>query len=102
MAISYIISLREVKIMAEQQSGRTAGFIVQRNQPLIGIISHEEGQDVIHYFAEEAEADAAISSSMIQEILNLAGSWSDLHWDVVEEEVYHIRHESSPTPLITL
>lgn len=88
--------------MAEQQSSRTAGFIVQRNQPLIGIISHDEGQDVIHYFAEEAEADAAISSNVIQEVLNLAGSWSDLNWDVVEEELYRIRHESSPTPPISL
>lgn len=88
--------------MAEQQSSRKAGFIVQRNQPLIGIISHEESQDVIHYFAEEAEADAAISSNVIQEILNLAGSWSDLNWDVVEEELYRIRHESSPTPPISL
>ena len=86
--------------MAEQQSSRTAGFIVQRNQPLIGIISHEGGQEVVHYFAEEA--DAAISSSTIQEILNLAGSWSDLNWDVVEEELYRIRHESSPTPPLSL
>jgi len=102
MAISYIISLREVKIMAEQQSGRTAGFIVQRNQPLIGIISHEEGQDIIHFFAEEAEADAAISPNVIQETLNLAGSWSDLNWEVVEEELNRIRHESSPTPPLSL
>jgi len=28
----------------------------------------------------------------------LAGSWSDLNWDIVEEELYRIRHESSPTP----
>ena len=88
--------------MAEQQSSHTVGFIVQRNQPLIGIISLEEGQEVVHYFAEEAEADAAISSSAIQEILNLAGSWSDLNWDVVEEELYRIRHESRPTPPISL
>jgi hypothetical protein len=88
--------------MAEQQSSHTAGFIVQRNQPLIGIISHEEGQEVIHYFAEETEAEAAISSNVIQEILNLAGSWSDLTWDVVEEELYRIRHESSPTPPLSL
>ncbi len=88
--------------MAEQQSSRTAGFMVHRNQPLIGIISHEDGQEVVHYFAEEAEADAAISSSAIQEILSLAGSWSDLNWDVVEEELYRIRHESRPTPPISI
>lgn len=88
--------------MAEQQSSRTAGFVAHGSQPLIGVITHEEGQEVIHYFAEEAEADAAISSSPIQEILNLAGSWSDLNWDVVEEELYRIRHESRPTPPISL
>ncbi len=88
--------------MAEQQSSRTARFIVHRSQPLIGVIFHEEGQEVIHYFAEETEAEAAISSNVIQEILNLAGSWSDLNWDVMEEELYRIRHESSPTPPISL
>jgi hypothetical protein len=60
--------------MTEQQSGHTTGFIVQRNQPLIGVISHEDGQEVVRYFAAEEEADAAISSNAIQEILNLAGS----------------------------
>ena len=88
--------------MAEQQFGQMAGFIVPGNQPLIGIISHDDGQEVVHYFAGEAEADASISSSAIQEILDLAGSWSDLNWDIVEEELYRIRHESSPTPPISL
>ena len=88
--------------MAEQQLGRMAGFIVPRNQPLIGIISHDDGQEVVHYFAEEADADAAISSNVIQEILSLAGSWSDLNWDVVEKELSRIRHESSPTPPLSL
>ncbi len=86
--------------MAEQQSSRRARFIVHRSQPLIGVIAHEEGREVIQYFAEEA--DAAISSSPIQEILNLAGSWSGLNWDVVEEELHRIHHESSPTPPISL
>ena len=57
---------------------------------------------LVHYFAEEADADAAISSNAIQEILNLAGSWSDLNWDVVEEELYRIRHENRPTPPISV
>ncbi len=73
--------------MAEQQSGRMAGFMAHRNQPLIGVIFYEQGQEVVHYFAEEAEADAAIPSGAIQEVLNLAGVWSDLNWDVVEDEL---------------
>jgi hypothetical protein len=88
--------------MAEQRLDRRAGFIVSRNQPLIGIISLDDEQEIVHYFSEEAEAEAAISSSAIQEIVNLAGSWNDLNWDLVEEELYRIRHESSPTPPLSL
>lgn len=88
--------------MAEQQLGRMAGFMAHRNQPLIGVISYEQGQEVVHYFAEEAEADAAIPSNTIQEVLSLAGVWNDLNWDVVEDELYRIRHESLPTPPISL
>ena len=88
--------------MAEQQSSQMTGFIAHRNQPLIGVISREKGQEVVHYFAEEADADAAISSNLIQEILGLAGVWSDLSWDVVEEELYRIRHENPPSPPISL
>ncbi len=71
--------------------------MAHRNQPLIGVISHEKGQEVVHYLAEEADADAATSANAIQEILDLAGAWSDLNWDVVEEELDRIRHESHPT-----
>ncbi len=88
--------------MAEQQLGRMAGFMAHSGQPLIGIISHQEGQEIVCYFVEEAEADAASSPSAIQEVLGLAGIWSDLNWDVVEEELYRIRHESLPTPPISL
>jgi hypothetical protein len=103
-AISYTIAVAGGvwNRMADPQLDRTAGFIVPRNQPLIGIISYDDGQENVHYFSEEKEAEAAISSNAIQEILNMAGSWGDLNWDIVEEELYRIRHESSPTPPISL
>ena len=88
--------------MAEQQLDRMAGFMAHRDQPLIGVISHEKGQEVVHYFAEEDEADAASSTNAIHEVLSLAGAWSDLNWDVVEEELDRIRHENHPTPPISL
>ena len=88
--------------MADQQLGRRAGFIVPGNKPLIGIISYDDGQEVVHYFSEEVEAEAAISSNAIREILSLAGSWRDLNWDIVEEELYRIRHESGPTPPLSV
>ncbi len=87
--------------MAERLD-ETAHFTTQQNQPLIGIILGEKGQEVVHYFAEEAQADAVINQQAIQEVLSLAGAWSDLHWDLVEEELRRIRHESHPTPPISL
>ncbi len=83
--------------MAEHQPGYAAGFMAHRDQPLIGVISRKNSQEVVHYFA-----DATSSSNAIQEILGLAGAWSDLNWDVMERELDRIRHESRPTPPISL
>jgi hypothetical protein len=38
----------------------------------------------------------------IKETLALAGVWSDLPSDHLEEELDHIRHASKPTPLLEL
>jgi hypothetical protein len=32
--------------------------------------------------------------------LPMAGSWSDMDWDEMEQGLYRIRHESKPTPPI--
>lgn len=87
--------------MAEQIDQRVH-FITQQNQPLIGIILGEKGREAVYYFAEEAEADAAVNQQAIHEILGLAGAWSDLDWGVVVEALDRIRHESGPTPPISL
>ena len=46
--------------------------------------------------SEPSSSERDISSASIQQVLNLAGSWSDLDWDDVERELYRIRHESKP------
>jgi hypothetical protein len=84
--------------MAEQ-SDRMIRFM---DQPLIGIVFYEKGQDVVHYFAEDFEADAVSSRRTIQEVLALAGAWSDLNWDEMEKGLDRIRHESQPTPPFSL
>lgn len=66
--------------MPEQYISRTTNFIVPREQPLIGVLFQEQDKEVVHYFLEEAEADAASSSGSIRAALGLAGSWSDLIW----------------------
>ena len=72
------------------------------DQPLIGIIVQQDGQEVVRYFADEAAADAAQPDDAIQDALNLAGAWSDLDWDEMVEALERIRHESRPTPAIDL
>ena len=38
----------------------------------------------------------------LQKILSLFGAWSDLDWETALEELDRIRHESKPTPPLTL
>jgi hypothetical protein len=38
----------------------------------------------------------------IQRVLSLAGAWSDLPSDTMEEDLYRIRHANKPTPPIAL
>ena len=71
-------------------------------QPLIGIPFAENGHEVIRYFTDEEAADAAVREQAIQRAVSLAGSWGDLDWVEMEAALDRIRHESPPTPPITL
>ena len=53
----------------------------------------EEQSDPISSFRTLSE-ETFISSRSIQKALDLAGSWSDLDWNVVERELYRVRHET--------
>jgi len=87
--------------MRERRPHRVPSLLVRSDQPLIGVILEENGQEVVRYFADEAEADAALPQDAVQQALSLAGAWSDLDWDEAEAELDRIRHESQPTPPIT-
>jgi hypothetical protein len=67
-------------------------------QPLIGVITEEQGRDVVRYFTQEQDADRALVEDTTQAALALAGAWSDLAWDELEQALDRIRHESRPTP----
>jgi hypothetical protein len=71
-------------------------------QPLIGVIAEEQGHEVVRYFTEEQEADKVMVHSTTQDALALAGVWSDLEWDELEKALENIRHESHPTPPLSL
>ena|SRR5215212_4380234 len=76
-------------------------FTQTQDQPLIGIPFEENGKEVIRYFSEEELADRAVTDDATDAALNLAGAWSDLSWEEMEEALDRIRHDSKPTPPLT-
>jgi hypothetical protein len=78
----------------------TSSLAVRPDQPLIGIVLIEDGQEVTRYFVDEAEADAAVASQTATAAHSLAGAWSDLDWKEFVTELERIRRESVPTPPI--
>jgi hypothetical protein len=68
-------------------------------QPLIGLVLEEDGQQVVRYFADEAEADAAVAEYALDRALAAIGSWRNLDWNDAVEELDRIRHESEATPI---
>jgi hypothetical protein len=105
MLSAYVILTKTKEVqdtkMAEQME-QAAPLSSDFGQPLIGIPFAENGHEVIRYFIDEAAADAAVREQAIQQAVSLAGSWGDLDWDEMEAALERIRHESPPTPPITL
>jgi hypothetical protein len=73
---------------------------VSPDRPLFGVVLVEGGQEVVRYFADETDADAAIAHQMTEDVRSLAGVWADLDWDEAIEEFDRIRHANEPTPAI--
>ena len=87
---------------AAQQPRHSPGLAVREDRPLIGIVLIEDGQEVTRYFADEAEADAAVAATAqtVADARALAGAWNDLDWEEMVEELDRIRHANPPTPPI--
>jgi hypothetical protein len=86
--------------MTKQTQHHLPSFSVPRNQPLIGIPVVENGQEMVRYFTDEEEAERVASG--VDEALSLAGAWSDLDEEEMQQALDRIRHESKPTPPIKL
>ena len=85
--------------MTEQPPHQTASILARSDQPLIGIITEQDGQEMVHYFADEQAADAAAGKDNVRKALELIGAWRNLmDWEDVERDLDRIRHESEPTP----
>ena len=88
--------------MTYQHAQEFANLQGDPGQPLIGVIAEEQGREVVRYFTEEQEADKVMVQNTTQDALALAGAWSDLEWDELEKALESIRHESHPTPPLSL
>lgn len=76
---------------AEQRTINATSLAVRPDQPLIGIVLIEDGQEITRYFIDEAEADAAVAAQTIADVRDLAGTWSDLDWEETVAELERIR-----------
>jgi hypothetical protein len=72
------------------------------DEPLIALVFEENGEEVVRYFADDETADAAAPADSIQAARDLAGAWSDLDWDEMVEALDQIRHQTPPSPPLSL
>ena len=85
-------------MVRQRDEGDEAGLTVLDDQPLFAVTVIENGREITRYFADEAEAEAALPSESIREAMSTAGAWKGADWEEVEAELDRIRHESVPTP----
>jgi hypothetical protein len=90
----------ETHMAAKQRPNPVPSRAVRPNLPLIGVVLVENGQEVVRYFANEAEADSVIGSHGSANARSLAGAWADLDWEEAIDALDRIRHDSEPTPPI--
>lgn len=86
--------------MSDQPEQGTS-FVARRDQPLIAVPIEQDGIEEIHYFIDEAAADAALGQTAQQAPIKLAGVRSDLDAEAMLDELDRLRHASKPTPPLT-
>ena len=79
---------------------KQTGLLASSSQPLIGVLDADLHQ--VSYFTTEEEADAALAADAVTDALSLAGAWGDLEWEAVVNVLDRLRHESKPTPPLSL
>lgn len=86
----------------DQRQTRSAALLVRDDEPLVGIVIRQDGQDFVRYFVEDNERDEQSTPASIQTARGLLGAWKDIDADEALDELDRIRHESEPTPPIDL
>ena len=88
--------------MAEPLPDPLARPAVDSGEPLVAVVFEENGQEVVRYFSDDEAADAAAPADSIQAARDLAGAWSDLDWEEMLEALDQIRHQTPPSPPLSL
>lgn len=88
--------------MDDHQDPPTSELVIRTGQRVIAIPGTADGQMVTRYFVEEGARAPSERDASVAAALNAAGAWADLDWDEMEAALDRIRHESRPTPPITL
>jgi len=65
-------------------------------------VNRKGRKEVVRYFTDEDETEAASTPDSVQRALSLFGAWSDIDSDDALDELDRIRHESTRTPPIDL
>ena len=71
---------------------------VSKGTPVYIVPIVVDGQEMEQYVFGEDALDTIPVASDDPDALSLFGVWSDLHWDVVADELDQLRHDSPPTP----
>ncbi len=72
------------------------------DQPLIGVVVQQDGQEVVRYFADETAAGNVVPPDAVERALAAVGTWADLDFDEPLDALERIRHQSTPSPPIDL
>ncbi len=78
------------------------GFSARQDEPLIGVVVGDAGNQVVFYFAHEQEIDELPVAAEPRAAQELAGAWSDLNWEEMERELDRIRHDNPPSAPLNL
>ncbi len=84
--------------MNNVHTSRETGIVVQLQQPLIAIPVEQNGEEAVHYFFDDGQADVALAQTGHQGAIKLAGVWADLDGDAMLAGLEQMRRESIPTP----
>ena len=86
--------------MPDLQPHAVARLTARADQGLIAVISERDGHDVVEYFADDS-GDESVQEASRHEF-SMAGVWRDIDSDDFLDGLDRLRHESKPTPPITL